>query len=250
MRRDSPKGTPEWFEASRRRCVDHLRALLAISASKSSITEILRGWDIHSAEIRSALHSACVMSYARPFSSSDTGSGKIFYPTKQLLKTIDFDVELHKHILSLRDRIIAHGDYGIFPSAMYLQAIGDERLPVTLGINVKGMLGIASRDLASRYEKHIAICARRLEEVLSQECNELAVQAKLDPNAFNSTHNIPEISREIDPFRFEFLRSSSPRWCRRHRRGTVISGRTLWLQLRHFDPPNTATGERRIRGHN
>jgi hypothetical protein len=82
---------------------------------------------------------------------------------------------------------------------MYLQAIGDERLPVTLGINVKGMLGIASRDLASRYEKHIAICAHRLEEVLSQECNELAAQAKLYPDAFNSTHNIPEIREKLIP---------------------------------------------------
>ncbi len=137
------------------------------------------------------------MSYSRPFNSSATNSGKIYYPIKQLLKTADFDVELHKHILSLRDQIIAHGDYGIFPSTMYLQAIGDERLPVTLGINVKGMLGIASHDLATRYEKHIAMCERRLEEVLNQECNELAAEAKLYPEAFNSTHNIPEVQEKL-----------------------------------------------------
>jgi hypothetical protein len=180
-------------ENSRMRCVDHLRALLSIKMARSNIAEILRNWDSHTSDVKSALHSACVISYARAFTHSATSKGKITYPARQLVRTTGFDTELHKHVLDLRNQIIAHGDYGIFPSTMYVQTMGDERLPIVLGINVKSMLGIASRDLALRYENHLSICDSRLEQLLNLECSELAAGAKLHPDAFNATHNIPEV---------------------------------------------------------
>lgn len=192
------KGTAAWFEASQMRCVDHLRALLAIKMSKSSIAEILRGWDLHSAEIRSGLHSACVIAYARVFTHAIAKTGKITYPSGQLIKANGFDRELHQHILNVRDQIIAHGDYGVFPSTMYLQTIGDERLPVALGINVKSIFGIASRDLGRRYDQHLSVCERMLEELLNRECVELVAEAKNHPEIFNATNNIPEVRESIE----------------------------------------------------
>src|ERR1700722_5351001 len=132
------KGSVEWFEHSRRRCVDHLRSLLSIQMARNSANAILQQWTSQSAENNSALHSSCVIAYARPFTNAATKNGNIQYPTKKLMKAPGFDKELHFHILDLRHRLVAHSDYGIFPSTMYLQAIGDDRLPVTLGINVKG----------------------------------------------------------------------------------------------------------------
>jgi len=108
-----------------------------------------------------------------------------------------FDKELHIHILDLRNRIIAHGDYGIFPSTMYLQTVGDEQFPLSLGVNVKGIFGIESHDLASRYEKHLSICDKSLEKILNDECNELAAEARLHRPEFQSTHNIPMIKEEF-----------------------------------------------------
>jgi hypothetical protein len=189
------KGTLEWFEASRMRCVDHLRALLAIKMSKSNIAELLRGWDLHSAEIKNALHSNSVVSYARVFVHSAAHTGKITYPSRRLVQADGFDRELHEHIVDLRNQIVAHNDYGVFPSTMYLQTIGDERLPVALGVNVKGIFGIASRELAERYERHFTVCDSKLEELLNRECAELAAEAKVYPETFKATHNIPQ-SRE------------------------------------------------------
>lgn len=181
------------------RCVDHLRALLAMKTSRSSMADLLQGWDTYPLGIKCALHAASVVSYSRPFTSSKTNAGNITYPTRQLAKAVGFDAELHRHILDVRNQIVAHGDYGIFPSTIYMQSIGDERLPVALGINVKGMYGIASRDLALRYEKHIAICERRIEDILNQECSDLALEAKLHPEVFDGAHAIPEVREQLTP---------------------------------------------------
>jgi hypothetical protein len=136
MKKLSDKGSVEWFELSRRRCVDHLRALLSIKTARDSAVAILRDWSSQSAESNSALHSSCVIAYARPFTYAASKNGKVTYSTKGLMAASGFDKELHVHILDLRNQIIAHGDYGIFPATMYLQTAGDEQLPLRLGINV------------------------------------------------------------------------------------------------------------------
>jgi hypothetical protein len=197
MRKADSKGSVEWFENSRRRCVDHLRALLSVRMAQSSAIAILQQWERQSAETNSALHSSCVIAYARPFVNAATKSGKITYPAKRLMAAPGFDKELHAHILDLRNRMIAHSDYGIFPSSMYLQTIGDERLPIRLGINVKGIFGIASHVLALRYEKHLSICAAALEKLLNIECNDLTSEARLHPLEFQKTHNIPESNQQL-----------------------------------------------------
>ena len=112
------------------------------------------------------------------------------------MKASGFDIELHKHILDLRNQMVAHGDYGVFPSTMYVQSIGDERLPIYLGINVKGLFGISDRGLAGRYGAHLSMCESKLAELLNLECGELAAQAQLHPELFDATHNIPEVQEQ------------------------------------------------------
>ena len=196
MKKPPNKGSVEWFERSRRPCVDHLRALLSLRMARDSATAIVRYWGLQSAENGSALHSSCVIAYARPFTNAATKSCNIKYPAKRLMATAGFDKELHLHILDLRNQLIAHSDYGVFPSSMYLQTIGDERLPLTLGIKVKGMFGIESHDLAQRYETHLSICVATVEQALNLECNELASEARIHPAEFDKTHNIPEVRQE------------------------------------------------------
>jgi hypothetical protein len=193
MKKLANKGSARWFELSRMRCVDHLRALLSIRMARDSAIAILQGWKSQSAENNAALHSSCVIAYARPFTHASTQSGKVTYPTKVLMAASGFDKELHAHILDLRNRLVAHSDYDMFPSTMYLQTIGDEGLPLTSGVNVKGIFGIGSHDLALRYEKHLSICAMTLEHILNLECKELGSEARLHPSEFHKTHNLPEV---------------------------------------------------------
>jgi hypothetical protein len=94
--------------------------------------------------------------------------------------------------------MMAHSDYDVFPSTMFLQVIGDERLPMSLGLNVKGIVGIKTRDLAERYEKHLSSCATAVENALNRECNQLAEVARLYPAEFDRTHNLSASVQKVE----------------------------------------------------
>lgn len=156
------EGTVTWFERARGRCVDHLRALISIRMAHEYISAILARWTTNDVATVAGLHSASVIAYARPFTLALTKDGKVAYPASTLKNAPRFDHELHSHLLDLRNRLLAHADYDLLPSSMYLQTVGDEMLPVAMGVNVKSMVGIESRSLAERYQAHFVACMRGL----------------------------------------------------------------------------------------
>lgn len=192
------KGTLEWFALSRRRCVDHMRALLSIRYSHNNALSILELWESPNDNLKAALHSACIIAYSRPFKSAKTKrQGKVSYPTRSLMAAPGFDQDLHRHMLDLRDRLIAHSDYGAFPSTMYFQTIGDEKIPLMIGINVKGLFGILARELAARYEAHLRVCVMSIEKMLQDEGAQLAAEAQLHREIFDASHNVPSIRQAV-----------------------------------------------------
>src|SRR2546430_17216482 len=66
------EGTQEWFENARRRCVDHLRALISVRAASTYASAILDRWSNEDIEILAGLHLASVIAYTRPFTSAFT----------------------------------------------------------------------------------------------------------------------------------------------------------------------------------
>jgi hypothetical protein len=187
-----PDRTVAWFEKLRRRCVDHYRALSSIQAAHKYALRLYDSWDALDVDLASALHAAGVIAYARPFTSAKTNVGKVQYPVRDLKREPGFDLVLHDHLLTLRDRLIAHSDYGLLRSTMYLQAVGDsEELPVTLGLNVKRLVGIESRDLAGRYVGHFSSCVTRIARTFDAEFNSLARHVRDNPKHFSETQNLP-----------------------------------------------------------
>lgn len=189
-------GTTEWFLLYRHRCVDHLRALASIRLAHDYMTRVLDLWASADAAILGALHSASIVAYARPFTSAATKHGKVTYGAAGLKKVSGFDRQLHEHLLMLRNQLIAHADYAYFPSTMYLQNVGDEQLPVAIGINVKIMVGLRSRSLAERYRSHFLACMTAIEAALNRDLKELVAQAKEHPAEFDTTHNLPTATAE------------------------------------------------------
>jgi hypothetical protein len=195
--KEAEKGSSAWFVQARQICIDHLRALLSVRMAHEYIVAILGSWGTVDITIEAALHSACVIAYSRAFTAAATKCGKLTYSTKSVKAAPGFDGELHKHILDLRHRLVAHSDYDMFPSTMYLQTVGDERLPLKLGIKAKGIVGIRTRDLATRYEKHLSACVAGIERALNRDCSRLVSQSRLHPTAFQQTHNVPETMEEF-----------------------------------------------------
>ena len=197
--RKPKEGTVTWFERARRECVDHLRALNSIRMAHECVSEILTHWATNDGVTATGLHSASVIAYARPFTKAQTKFGNVAYPVSVLKKAPGFDRELHLHLMDLRNRLIAHADYGLLASTMYLQLIGDEKLPVAMGVNVKSMLGFEARSLAQRYQAHFVACMTSIEERLNRELREVATEAQKYPAEFHATHNVPVAMSELKP---------------------------------------------------
>ena len=185
------KGTIESFNQSRQRCISHLRSLSSIQFSRDCIEIIVQGWSEIPFNINAALHNSCAVAYARPFINSKTKKGEVRYPIKFLKGVQNFDNKLHKHIIDLRNRLIAHADHNVFRSKMFTHMIGDEKLILEVGINVKQIFGISSLKLAKRYLEHIEAVKTGIEINLSNECKELTSEAKRFPLEFEKSHNIP-----------------------------------------------------------
>jgi hypothetical protein len=186
------------FERQRRACVDHFRAFASLDMAELYSSLVLERWQTDDVIGRSALHAASVVAYCRPFTGATTrSSGKRHYPTKHLRGFGGFDARLHDHLLELRNRLIAHSDYGVLPSTMYMQTLGDEKLPLMLGINVKRLIGIDDRNLGERYHSHMAVCAAGVKELFLEAYAALSQQVRDRPNLFHSTQSIPTTEIEL-----------------------------------------------------
>jgi hypothetical protein len=162
-----------------------------IRMAHDAICKLLHSWASADATVNYSLHFTAVTLYARPFLPTATSSGKVQYPIKDLKETPGFDQELHQHIIDVRNTLVAHRDYGVSHSTMYLKSLGDEEMPVALGANVKVLAGIDERPLAERYERHFCVCRSVVEEILTREMKNLGEEAFRRPAAFNATTNLP-----------------------------------------------------------
>src|SRR5437899_9433594 len=52
-----------------------------------------------------------VIRYAKPFLGAESGAGLVSYPTQQLRKVSGFSMEIHRHLLTVRNTLIAHDDF-------------------------------------------------------------------------------------------------------------------------------------------
>lgn len=192
--------TTAWFERMRRRCVDHYRALASIELAHKYAFKLHDGWDYLDDELQSSLHVSSVVAYTRPFTSAKTAAGKVQYPVRDLKREPGFDSELHEHLLKIRDRLIAHSDYGLLRSTMYMQSVGNPpSLPVSLGINVKRMVGIEDRHLAERYVRHFSSCVTRIARRFDDEFNSLGRSVRDKPEIFGQTSNLPLVHQSHGP---------------------------------------------------
>ena len=179
-------GSSEWFVTLRHRCIDHHRALASLYAADRYLSKLRERPD---REIAAALHSAAVTAYAQAFTEARTARGAVTYKTRSLRRVSGFDGRLHEHLMQLRNRFIAHADYGPLPGAMDFQKIGDLR--VAINVRVKRLEGIASPPLLERYLSHVRACKAAVETMLNRELQELAQAAERSPEAFEASHNVP-----------------------------------------------------------
>lgn len=181
------ESSSEWFTHTQRRCVDHLRALISINWAQQYAAKIVSLWASNDFVVLSALHAASVAAYCRPFTSQKTKNGLRLYPDKTLKDAIGFDLELHDHLIVLRKKMIAHSDYDVLRSTMFMTKAPDNKTPISVGINVKSLVGIETLNLAERYVSHFAFCVQFVQEKFKGEFKQLASHLRKYPNHFVET---------------------------------------------------------------
>jgi hypothetical protein len=151
------EGTSEWFKERKQMIVSHARALDCIAAARRSVTAMLRNWESPDPEIRAALHSAAIISYARPFSDNHDTCGRWSIYPERYLKHEGFDRALHRHLLVLRTKIIAHHDSEYLSAKLLLArvtlSIGVDA-PVGISVHVQSLYSIEDQEIARKYAVH------------------------------------------------------------------------------------------------
>jgi hypothetical protein len=101
----------EHLARGRRDIIANLRLTQDVGLARNAAARIVERWGQLPEDILAALHTACVVNYARPFKESITLSGKKFrYPVNRIVHNDGFDRSLHDHLLELRDKLVAHSD--------------------------------------------------------------------------------------------------------------------------------------------
>jgi hypothetical protein len=129
--------------------------------------------------IAAALHSAHVVSYSRPFKDSISKSGERFrYPVSRISDAEGFDRELHDHLLTLRDGMVAHSDPGLADRmvnhGVAQLTVGEEQRHVIFQASVQStaIFGFARPDAVDSQRKHVAAGLARAQKRLSSDLQE------------------------------------------------------------------------------
>ncbi len=158
------EGTEEWANTITENAGEHLIALHDILCADLFINRLVDGWDTLDPVIQAALFRSAITVYARPFiKNKRSRSTKQFQFRTSVLKNVsEFDRELHDHICTLRQTLIAHHDTSVVNAQIGHMQIQPEEGSAALALQTYGMAkalhAIAKREIAERYLKHIAAC--------------------------------------------------------------------------------------------
>jgi hypothetical protein len=166
--KQSAEGWPTWFRTRRRAAADYVRALDSIEQAAAAIERILRDWSILDDQLKSSLLHSAVIDYARPFSFKPNYGGR------RLHRHPLFDLELHGHLLELRNKLIAHHVNETLRAQVghgYAElSVSGSRTTVLIATHcvVKALHSIENRTVAERYARHLAVCVDCLRQIAGE----------------------------------------------------------------------------------
>jgi hypothetical protein len=202
------RGSVEWFQLQKEFTLVDVRALDSISAAYRSADKLRADFDSIDREVNSSLLTNICVSYARPFSQ------KPHYPHRFLREQPQFDVGVHKHLLELRDKLIAHSDSDYAESTMHhaiimLNHTKDDvvttmPIPHSLHVRVTALDSIHSVELLDRFVLHIRAAVAGISIKLDLRLREFLLAA----NEF--VDNLREASRQARLKTGSQVKSSEP----------------------------------------
>lgn len=105
-----------------------------------------------------------VVKYAKPFIDTKTPFGTKRYPTRHLKSESAFDAGLHRHLIELRNTLVAHDDLEsieprILQLCMALQPTGFS-IPVSIGLSNKCLAYPNTSESVVKIREHVSACVQ------------------------------------------------------------------------------------------
>src|SRR5262245_56821600 len=172
------------------------KAVDSFSAAVGSFQKLVELGTTLDADVRSALHTSGVISYARPFSNNLSGERRTSFAKKIVKQHQNFDDDIHLQLLLLRNKLIAHSDADYADGRLFRKYIslhsGPKQFKILAGATVLTLTVhmLEDMELAKRYLAHVRAVAEaahtslaiRLEEFVRtvQQFSD-ALEAASDP---------------------------------------------------------------------
>jgi hypothetical protein len=117
------KGTVEWFRHRKRSIIEHVKAIDDFAFTVRSFRALMALGPDGSPDVQAALHSAGVVSYARPFSGNKGHGGSRIFPKNRISTQPGFRDDIHRELLLLRDKLIAHSDPNFAAGRLFVKTL-------------------------------------------------------------------------------------------------------------------------------
>lgn len=89
------RGSTEWFKREKFQLIEQLKAVDSFAAAARCFQKLVQMGDDADTEARSALHTAAVVHYGRPFSHNRSAGGAKFAP-RVIKQHAQYDAEIHR----------------------------------------------------------------------------------------------------------------------------------------------------------
>jgi len=207
MARPLQVGTVEWFKEQKQKLIELAKAVDSFAASARELQKIVELGAAGDADVRSALHSSAVVTYARPFSNNKSGDGHRKFPERELKGAPGFDKAIHDQLLTLRDKLIAHSDSDyadgrLFAKSLVITPSGADPVKVLAGVQVMTVTVhlIEDIELAKRFLAHVHAVEQAAYAKLSERAQEYVTAARQSPAVYDQAADRSGRTINVGPF--------------------------------------------------
>jgi hypothetical protein len=171
-------------------CKIGIKAFQNIKASSVGFSKILDLAEIKDPVLMSSIFYWAVIRYAKPFLNSQFEDGKRCYKTKDLKKVNGFSEAMHKHLITVRNTLVAHDDFTeitprLLTSGM-IMAEEDFFIPTSVAISNKCISYPLNFTTVQQMQLHTQTCCNGVHSKLIEDIEELR----------SLTLRFPEMARE------------------------------------------------------
>jgi hypothetical protein len=192
-RESAQSRTPAWFKRKKLSLIETAKAVDSFSAAASSFQKLVELGTTENADVRSALHTAGVISYARPFSNNRSeGGSRTSFPKKDLKHHQNFDGNIHDQLMLLRDKLIAHSDADYADGRLFRKSLdlrsGPKQFKILAGATVLTLTVhmLEDMELARRYLAHVKAAAEAAHGRLAKRLEEFVRAGQQFPDALEA----------------------------------------------------------------